>query len=224
MILWSNGTTTRPGITLATGTYEHPEWTANKMSRVLVKRTWADVWTGSCVERLLEHDSVFTFAEVDATPDVIALAKAWREEQDYIRDARTEIILNCGAKFGSLALVCAQPWRGFVLLPKPLPAWSAQTDRDAHRRRLSLNCNIPIDLVEVAGLAEGDRPDWAMPVTVVANKSKELGYTVMRRMAAEPEFLARVAAHGRLRIDMGTDRAPTNWFKENNRLFGLEPR
>jgi len=223
------GIVTRPGITLAVGQYERAEWTPDKKARVLVKRCWADVWTGSCVERLLDYEDHFTCAEVDATPDVIVLAEAWRAEQRYIEDARREAIQNCSAKEGHLALVCTQPWRGSVLRP-PVGPWNdglepvmvRRPDGSARALGRAL-CNIPLDLVEVTGIAEGDQPDWAVPVTVVS-KSRELGYTVMRRMAADPELLARVSAHGRMRVEMGAARAPTNWFRENNRLFGLEPR
>lgn len=220
MILWSNGTSTRPGVTLAVGLYERTERTADCKSCVLVKRTWVDVWTGTEVERLLEHDSGFTRAEVDATPDVIALAEAWRADEAYREERRNEAIQHCSPEFGALALVCSNPWRGFVRM---------MPDRRTPEEKLSdfpfqhLLCNIPLDLTEVTGVADSDRPAWAMPITWLSNKNRVLGYLAMKRMATEREFLARVEAHGRLLLDMDGQRPPGSWAKQNNRLFGLEP-
>ena len=224
MILWSNGATTRPGVTIAVGLYERTERTADRKSCVLVKRTWVDVWTGTEVERLLEHDSGFTRAEVDATPDVIALAEAWRADEAYREEARVEAVRECGAKIECLALVCTQPWRGFVARCVALRLGYPDGVSTQERSQYRVLCNIPLDLVELSGLAEGDRPAWAMPITWLSNKNRVLGYLAMKRMATEPEFLARVEAHGRLLLDMDGQRPPGSWEKQNNRLFGLEPR
>lgn len=239
MILWSNGTSTRPGVTLAVGLYERTERTADRKSCVLVKRTWVDVWTGTEVERLLEHDSGFTRAEVDATPNVVALAETWRADEAYREERRNEAIQKCRPESGQLSLVCFQPWRGCVYryhgqrdittTLKSAGKFYAEYAIDSYYSGAEANAifrsltNIPLDLIEVTGLAEGDRPAWAMPITWLANKNRVLGYLAMKRMATEPEFLARVEAHGRLLLDMDGQRPPGSWAKQNNRIFGLEP-
>lgn len=181
-----------------------------------VRRPYAKVWE---TDRPL-HLALLNgeWAAVDATPEVVAAYDAWTaNEAERIR-AYDEALAGCVPRMGVLALVCEGPGRGVLVLPDVLLA--SRTPRAATRSC----CGVCPDLLEVTGAVERDVPGWGASVSVVANKSRTLGYATTRRLAAEPELLRAAEAHGRIRIDMGARTPPASWFRRNNELYGLEPR